>query len=81
MRIGALPLASPGVSGSADAASIHWGGQHELDHDGRTLNVRVVAVEGISVGDLGEGYVAQEGEFRTVRIDVNSANVIGVKPR
>lgn len=58
------------------ASSVHWRGQHELDYDGRTLSVRIVAVDGISLGDQDDGYVEQEGEFRTVRIDVNSGRIL-----
>lgn len=54
------------------ASSVHWSGQHDLDYDGRTLNVRIVAVEGLSAGERVDGYVEQDGEFRTVRIDMNT---------
>jgi hypothetical protein len=63
------------------ASSIHWSGQHEIDYDGHTLKVRIVAVEGISAGDIDDGYVEQEGEFRSVRIDVNSGRILGTKSR
>lgn len=63
------------------ASSVHWSGQHQLDHDGRTLKVRIVADEGISAGDKDEGYVEQEGEFRTVRIDVGSGRILETKSR
>lgn len=61
------------------ASSVHWGGQHELDYYGRTLKVRIVAVEGSSAGDRDDGYVEQDGEFRVVRIDVNSGKILGSK--
>lgn len=63
------------------ASSIHWSGQHELDYDGRTLRVRIVAIDGISAGDKDDGYVEQEDEFRTVRIDVNSGRILEGKSR
>jgi hypothetical protein len=62
------------------ASSVHWGGQHELDHDG-TLKVRIVAVEGISAGDSDDGSVEQDGEFRVVRIDMHSGKILGRKSR
>ena len=63
------------------ASSVQSGGQDELDHGGRTLSVRIVAVNGISVGDRDDGYVEQEGEFRTVRIDVSSGRILGATSR
>jgi len=45
------------------------------------LNVRIVAVEGLSVGERIEGYVEQEGEFSTVRIDMNAGNVLAKDDR
>jgi hypothetical protein len=60
----------------SSASSVHWGGPHELSHNERTLNVQIVAVEGLSVGESVEGNVEQEGEFRTVRIDMNSGKVL-----
>ena len=63
------------------ASSVHWGGQHELDYAGRTLIVRLVAVEGITAGDKDEGYIEQEGEFRTVRIDMSSGRILGRESR
>lgn len=63
------------------ASSVHWGGQHELDYDGRTLKVRIVAAEGVSAGERDDGYVEQDGEFRVVRIDMNSGKILGRKSR
>jgi hypothetical protein len=63
------------------ASSIHWGGQHEIDHDGRTLKVRIVAVAGVSAGDSDDGYVEQDGEFRIVRIDMNRGKILARKSR
>lgn len=63
------------------ASSVHWGGQHELDYDSRTLKVRIVAAEGLSAGERDGGYVEQDGEFRVVRIDVNSGKILGSKSR
>lgn len=66
---------------SRTASSVHWGAQHELEHDGRTLKVRIVAAEGLSAGEEDDGYVEQDGKFRVVRIDVNSGKILGRKSR
>jgi hypothetical protein len=58
------------------ASSIWWSGNHELDHDERTLNIRIVAVDGITAGEIIEGNVEEEGKFRTIRLDINTAKVI-----
>jgi hypothetical protein len=63
------------------ASSVQWGGHHELEYDGRTLKVRIVAAEGLSAGEEDDGYVEQEGKFRVVRIDVNSGKILGRKSR
>jgi len=60
----------------SSVSSVHWDGAHEIDYDGRTLSVRIVAVEGISAGEVDEGYVEQEGQFRTVRIDMNTGKIL-----
>ena len=59
------------------ASSIHWGGPHYLDNGDSTLNLQVVAAEGITAGEIIEGYVEQEGTFRTIRIDMTSGKVLG----
>jgi hypothetical protein len=63
------------------ASSVHWNGQHELDNNERTLSVRIVAVEGVSAGERLEGYVTQEGEFRTIRIDMSTGDVLTADTR
>jgi hypothetical protein len=60
----------------SSASSIHWSGEHELDYDGRTLKVRIVAAEGISAGEMDEEYVEREGRFRTIRIDMKTGKVL-----
>lgn len=58
------------------ASSIWWSGKHELDYDGRTLNVQIVAAEGISAGEIIEGHVESDGSFRTIRIDLGTAKTL-----
>lgn len=58
------------------ASSVHWDGPHEIDYDARTLSVRIVAADGISAGVKDEEDVEQGGQFRIVRIDMKTGQVL-----